>query len=464
MGKSDTNYTRLKPFLFGAIAFQALILVFTQFTAWPEMTLWPYLVLKGWLPYRDIAIAHNPILVFDLAVFHKLFGIGVFQLKLYTWLYIFLTEYLLFFVVERVINKKYAALSTVAYIFLQYFYLGNGLWFDLALTPFVLLTFYFVYEKKWFWSGVFWSLAFFCKQTAIWFLPAISISWLVFNKWSLSNVIKCKLHFLLGVVCISLPIIFVFYLLGILPNYLYWAYKFGIFTLPKQTGQILLPTVKQFMISLVPFFVSLIAVFSVKEERKKAVVLFAWSVFGIAGAYPRWELFHFQPGIPFIAISFGIILFNYKKLNRKYRILGVVIISAFLLMFLRKVFTDWGKQTRFYDNSVKEVVEYVKYRVPSGGNILVVNSWDNIYALTNTLPSTNPWTPQLQWYLNQPGVGESISKSLNENPPKVIIAWPYQEKGLGSERVGPIDDFISLHYKLVDNVSGYLVYLRINYQ
>ena len=40
-----------------------------QFTAWPEMLAWPYLILKGFLPYKDIAIAHNPLLIFVLTKF-----------------------------------------------------------------------------------------------------------------------------------------------------------------------------------------------------------------------------------------------------------------------------------------------------------------------------------------------------------------------------------------------------------
>ncbi len=44
-----------------------------NYTAWPEMLAWPYLILQGWLPYRDIAIAHNPLMLLDLVIFFKLF-------------------------------------------------------------------------------------------------------------------------------------------------------------------------------------------------------------------------------------------------------------------------------------------------------------------------------------------------------------------------------------------------------
>src|SRR3989344_7931037 len=109
-----------------------------MFTAWPEMLLWPYLILNNWLPYKDIAIAHTPLLLGFLAAYFKLAGIGVIQLKLFTWILILLTDYLLFWVVKRLWSRLVAYLSLIAYILLQTFYEVNGLWFDLALTPLAL--------------------------------------------------------------------------------------------------------------------------------------------------------------------------------------------------------------------------------------------------------------------------------------------------------------------------------------
>ncbi|MEJ2441778.1 MAG: glycosyltransferase family 39 protein, partial [Patescibacteria group bacterium] len=146
-----------------------------KFTAWPEMTLWPYLMLKGWLPYRDIAIAHTPLLFIDLIIVYGLFGVGLWQIKIYTWLLILLTDCLLFWIVKKLWKEKVALFSLAFYIPLQLFYEGNGLWFDLALAPIALFVFYLLKKKNYFWAGFSWASAFLTKQTAFWFLVPIGL-------------------------------------------------------------------------------------------------------------------------------------------------------------------------------------------------------------------------------------------------------------------------------------------------
>jgi uracil-DNA glycosylase len=45
--------------LFFILVVYIFVLSQTQFTPWPEMLLWPYLLMHGWLPYRDILIANG---------------------------------------------------------------------------------------------------------------------------------------------------------------------------------------------------------------------------------------------------------------------------------------------------------------------------------------------------------------------------------------------------------------------
>ncbi|PJE69384.1 hypothetical protein COU96_00030, partial [Candidatus Shapirobacteria bacterium CG10_big_fil_rev_8_21_14_0_10_38_14] len=99
------------------------------------MILWPYFILKGLLPYRDIAMAHNPLLIFDLAIFYKIFGISLFNLKIYTWVLILLTDLLIYWVAKKITKReKVALLSLAFYVLWQPFFEGNGVWFDLVLA------------------------------------------------------------------------------------------------------------------------------------------------------------------------------------------------------------------------------------------------------------------------------------------------------------------------------------------
>ena len=66
-----------KPAFFLILILHLVLLFNLKFTPWPEMLVWPYLILKGWFPYQDIAIAHTPVLLADLAIFGKIFGVGL---------------------------------------------------------------------------------------------------------------------------------------------------------------------------------------------------------------------------------------------------------------------------------------------------------------------------------------------------------------------------------------------------
>jgi len=164
------------------LIFHIILLIYLKFTAWPEMTLWPYLIDKGWLPYRDIAIAHTPLMLIKLAIFYKIFGTGILQLKIFTWILILFFDGIIFVVAKKLWNFKTALISLMAYGLWMTFYDGNGLWFDLFMGAIALVSFYFVQKKKYFWAGVFWALAFASKQTAVWFL--LPILWaMVDGRW-----------------------------------------------------------------------------------------------------------------------------------------------------------------------------------------------------------------------------------------------------------------------------------------
>jgi 4-amino-4-deoxy-L-arabinose transferase-like glycosyltransferase len=211
---------------------------FLKFTAWPEMMLWPYLILHGWKPYTDIAIAHTPNLIYLLAGFYKIFGVGEIQLKIFTWSLVFATCLIFYFVCKNLYGRKIATLSLIIYLFLYVFYEGNGLWFDLALTPLAILIYYFLHKRKLFIAGIIWGLAFFTKQTAFWFLPVILVTSLAL-KLKFSKLI----NFIYGVAIVFVIELGILYAFNIQNDFLNWAINFGIFILPRSSGQINLPNI-----------------------------------------------------------------------------------------------------------------------------------------------------------------------------------------------------------------------------
>ena len=272
------------------------------FTAWPEMLAWPHFILNGWLPYKDIAIAHNPLLIVVLTLFYKLFGVGITQLHIFTLLLIQVNYCLLFWITKKLYNKKTAICALSFYIPIELLFEGNGLWFDLALVPFALLLFYFLEKKKYLITGIIFALGFLTKQTFIYFL----IPLILLNIKIKQNLLLNTKKFILGLSSVLLVFVLLLLSFGILDNFYFWAIKFGIFYLPHATGQIVLPTIRQLVVALFPFSISIFS-----------PTLLPWIISGAIGVYPRWELFHFQPALPFLAITFGIFISKFNNFSLK---------------------------------------------------------------------------------------------------------------------------------------------------
>lgn len=408
-----------------------------NYTAWPEMLAWPYLLINGFLPYKDIAIAHNPLLLLDLFIFYKIFGVGILQLKIYTWVLIALNTLLTFFVTKSIWDRKTGYLSSIIYLLLVIIFEGYGLWFDIALTPFALLLFYYLKniniektnKKEYLIIGIIFALGFLTKQTFIYFSLPI-ILFILKNK---KEIVSKFVYFVLGLLAIFTPFIVILSFFGILDDYYKWAIDFGILYLPKAIGQIQYPDLKQ-LIFVAMFFIPLILV--------KDLWLVIFSIVGALGVYPRWELFHFQPALPFLVLSFSLLVFD-KKLNKLIKFFLIILFLALLILgFKRQV----GVNTRFFENDVKQVVDKINNLEINNKTLYVINYWDNLYALTNTLPP-KPLIPYIPWYLSYENNFEIILNNLKANMVDVIVIGK-REIGNNNQifNLGEIYNFVDKYY------------------
>ena len=432
--------------ILGGLIFVHLFLLFNiSFTAWPEMLAWPFFILKGWLPYKDFAMVHTPLLVLDLAIFNKIFGVGAAQIKIFGWALIILTDLTLFYVVKKLWSEKKALFSLLFFIPLQVLYDGNGIWFDYALSIWGLLALYLLLSKRYLAAGMVWALAFFTKQTAVWFL--FPISFVMLGEGFGERAKK----FILGSVCILGLGALALWIFGILPDFIFWAIKFGIGILPQASGQINPPTGTEALRALLPFSVLLFALFI---DWKKYLPFTMWAGFGILGAVPRWELFHFQPGLPFLAIAAAIFFLQSESLKNLTRFALVLYVAGVLLMVTRSINRTWGEPDRFLEPSVVRTADYIKANTLATDKILVLNSWDSLYALSDRLPATRPWFPQLSWYFALGGVEDEITNDLKTQPPALVVMQPYGPSGLSSFKPEKMTDYVFKYYQpffVIDN-------------
>jgi len=445
------------------ISLQILLLNISQFVAWPEMLYEPYLINNGFIIYKNITIAHAPLLLFLLQVFFKIFANPVLAIKSFTLFLTIFTGWLTYFVCLRIFKKEKAAIVTwIFYIFLHFYFEGNGIWFDHLVALFSLVSFYFFYKflltpgvnKKTpgvyvFSSGLFLGLASISKQTAGWLIiPAfLYLLYHLLREKKLFKTIKFGLIFSIG--CLIPWILVAGWLVykNALADFWFWAFKFGINVLPKAAGQIKLPTVKQLIGASLPFLIIIpyssqaCRIFSglacKKQVLEKKILIVLWCIFSAFGVYPRFERFHFQPALPLLAMIWVSSFFSKK--NRVYAFLLFLIFVPF---WLRSFSNTFNKPDRFLEGDVQAAVSWLVENTKKDQRIYVFNTWDHFYALADRLPAVDPVPPTLEWYLELPGLQEKLISGLKKVKSPIIIMEDYKKEGLGAYRPERLDNYI----------------------
>jgi hypothetical protein len=332
------------------------------------------------------------------------------------------------------------------FVFWQLFFDGNGLWFDLFMGLIILVSYFFVQKKKYFWAGFFWVLAFVTKQTAAFFIIPIAVEILREKKNITQNVKK----FILGIIPVTALSILVLWVFGILPSFIHWAIYFGIFVLPKAQGQVQLPDLKALAVTVFPF---LIFIPLILKNFKKNINLLIWAIAGALGAYPRFEYFHIQPATTFLAFGTGIFFSEKPWKNKIIKIFLIFYILGSLYLFGGFFMRNWREGTRFYEQDVQDVISYIDLNTKPTDKIFVMNWWDSTYSLSYRLPAVDPYVPQLSWYMELPGIQEKMVADLKSVKPKLIILYPYSDSGLSAYTPQKVYGYIMQNYKLKEKVD-----------
>src|SRR3989338_9060526 len=125
------------------LVLHTLVMLFTQFTAWPEMLIYPYLLKQGFAFYGDIVQPYLPVLPYGLYLGFSWLGFSASSLQIISILLVLVTDVILYLVVINFFPYFSVNLILFIYIFLQIFFEGNGIWFDHAAVPFILIAFAF---------------------------------------------------------------------------------------------------------------------------------------------------------------------------------------------------------------------------------------------------------------------------------------------------------------------------------
>lgn len=418
-----------------------IILQHFQFTAWPEVFSYPYLLNNGFDLYKDIALPYQPILVIVLALVYEVFGYNLLVIQFFTWMLIASSDLLILLISRKLLGKTIRSLWPVAvYVLIQPLTSGNMLWFDLATVPFILLGILFSLNKQFFLAGIFWGIPFFIKQqtgVAILFL----IIYFLFTK-RFQNSIK----FFLGFALIALSVLIFVSLGNIFNDYFFWTTVVPLFWYPKLPGYSNWPTILQFLVVALIFLPGvMLAVRNLKTSDNLKMILLAWlGLFLIA--FPRFDYFRFQPALAVYMVLLAAIL---KKENLKYLILPIILAA---LILTRNNLANLNLPARFYGSEELMLAKRIKDLTLPNERVYMLGVPSIGYVLSNRLPP-KPWIDNYVWYLEIEGLQEKVIQGFERDTPKVIF-WKTPQQGnwydLGTYQPKKLTEYIKKYYEKID--------------
>jgi len=409
------------------------LLINLKFTAWPEMLSYPYLRNNGYLLYKDMIHPYPPVLAMALSIVYKLFGYKLIALKVFTWLIILANDILIFLISKKLTKSfKFSVLSLAFYVTIQPFLEGNQLWFDLAIVPTVLFSTYYLLQKKYFWSGLFLGAAILTKQTAGLYL-IFGMAYIACKEKNFKKV----LEFVIGPIILFAILIVRLITEGAILGFFNWTLIYPLTLFSKFQGYVQMALSGHQWLILVLLVIPVIPVLFI---RKFSLITF-YLLLSFIMIYPRFSFFHFQPGLAFIAIFYGVFL---SRVRFFYMLHATYYILLFVLICLPVLKTDWQKEARFWGNEEIKTAGIISQKTNPKDLIYLLGPQSGLYVFSGRLPP-KPWTDNYVWYLEIPGIQEGIIKMWKENKPEIVFTNNIQAGNwydLGTYRPQKIVDWI----------------------
>lgn len=406
-------------FLIASLLIHLFLLINLRFEAWPEIIIYPWLMDNGFKLYQDIINPYLPGLTWFLYLFFRVFGFTLLNWQLLTWGIILLTDWLIYFIASRRYGTRGALIALGFFIIFQPLLDGNGLWFDLATTPILLLAFYFN-------SPLLLAVSFFVKQSVIWLFPLFLKTW---KRLFLS------LIFLFAISYVP------FAVSGTTADYLFWPWRFALTILPTMPGHKDFGSPSLWLIAVIPF----IPLIFLKKTPP-----FLWTALSFLFIFPRFGLFHLQPALAFAALSLASSLQSIKL--RKYKLFAIGYLLLASLLWLRHIRLYWHQPARFFEPEIYATAKKLNSLTGPSRPLFLLNAPDQLLFLSNRLP-TKPWAITFPWYLELPGMQQRLIDSIKSQQPQLVLFSPYQNQGQfvpGSYRPQALDTFIRNYENILD--------------
>lgn len=432
-------------------AIHVLILSKIQFTAWPEMLSYPYLLNNGFALYRDQALPYQPLLILILSKIYASFGYDLNVLKIFTWIVILINDLLIFLIFKKIINHKILSLVPLTfYVMTQPVFGGNMLWFDLATVPFILGAIYMLIsaDKKYFYAGILLGLAALIKQQML-VVPAVLLFYLLIRK-KFDSIGKLLIGFLIPWVFIILWVLS----RGVLEDYIFWTFTVPFFWYPRFPGYANWPSNFQIFQTIILFSGSFLVIKNFKKWSGTTWILFLSFAVLFLTAFPRFDYFRMQPTLALFPLLFAPVLDKVKS----YILLLTVIL--FVLISINHISIQ--KEARFWKNNDLKLANSMKQYLKVNEITYFLGVPSQQYIFTKTLPP-KPWVDNYIWYMEIPGIQDKVVDSFEKEKPKTIF-WQPPQSGqwfeIGTYQPQKLVIYIKGSYQKIDVINGVEVWQK----
>ena len=344
------------------------------------------------------------------------------------------------------------------------------MWFDLAITPFFLLSFYFLYtyckdkkSKNVIGAGTILGLALLIKLSAILVIAPLALYILYRYRqmvwyFGLSVIIS----FLLGFLAIDVVVD-----LGSLNEIGYWGVYYPLFVMARMPGYIRTPTFSQFMrtaLVFLPFVTVLPLIF--KKQNEKIHILAIFFLASLLFSAHRFDYFHLQPAIPFFVLLLGYGLVHIQSSQKYARglLIGTTGLSFALIAFIfaLSIHRNWNRESRFFDTAVYDEATQLKTSIPPAATAYFHNTPSQYMVASGILP-VKPWADTFPWYMELPGMQDTIISSMEKETVEWVIVSEFLEGDrydLGVYNPSIIDDYIHSHFDKYREVNERITIFR----
>lgn len=426
---------KLKLFILpSALILHTVLIIARGYFLSAEFTLYPYLVSRGFLPYRDILDQHFPTLLFGPFSLPTILTqnpwplLGVFLTTL------LLTDIFLYASMTR-FKVKQPFIWLVLFIVSSVYFSGYILWIETFVNFLLSLYLFLSFSKnnlRRFVAGFLLSQVLLLRPTIA---PAILLLLISLSGFSWALIFG-------GLVGVGIPALFILKQ-GLLSDFYSLVIKFNKSVYSQEAG--MLPAKRQVVTLFFWLTPAVVAFIKNKKYQYLFIILFL-----LVLALPRFGYEHLQPMFLLTVVLYSVTV---KKPNI---FIYLLILLFFILNLISTLRHPYGN---FYlTPEVTNLAEILK--TIEGQTIYLLGSPDILYQLTGKMPPNYTYAPSLPWYLHQKDINDKIVLSLEKSHAPVLVNQNAQVDGQNIvTESGNVFKYIKMNYTEEEKIGNYQLFL-----